>query len=141
MKTPWHIWLIGVLSLIWNAGGAYDYVMAHYAADTYLAQATPEQQAYYEDFPAWATAFWALGVWGALAGSVLLLARSRFAALAFGVSLIGLMANTTRLFATAGAEAVDLLGQGNLIFTAALIVVALGLWLYARAMAQAGVLR
>ena len=141
MKTPWHIWLIGVLSLLWNAGGAYDYVMAHYAADTYLAQATPEQQAYYADFPAWATAFWALGVWGALAGSVLLLARSRFAALAFGVSLIGLMANTTRLFATSGVEAVELLGKGNLIFTAALIVVALGLWLYARAMAQAGVLR
>ncbi|HCQ64882.1 MAG TPA: hypothetical protein DIU07_06815 [Rhodobacteraceae bacterium] len=141
MKTPWHIWLIGVLSLLWNAGGAFDYVMAHYAADTYLAQATPEQRAYYDDFPVWATAFWALGVWGALAGSVLLLARSRFAALAFGVSLIGLMANTTRLFATAGAGAVDLLGKGNLIFTAALIVVALGLWLYARAMARTGVLR
>jgi len=141
MKTPWHIWLIGVLSLLWNAGGAFDYVMAQYAADTYLAQATPEQRAYYDDFPVWATAFWALGVWGALAGSVLLLARSRFAALAFGVSLIGLMANTTRLFATAGAGAVDLLGKGNLIFTAALIVVALGLWLYARAMARTGVLR
>jgi len=141
MKTPWHIWLIGVLSLLWNAGGAFDYVMAHYAADTYLAQATPEQRAYYDDFPVWATAFWALGVWGALAGSVLLLARSRFAALAFGVSLIGLMANTTRLFASAGAGAVDLLGKGNLIFTAALIVVALGLWLYARAMARTGVLR
>ncbi len=141
MKTPWHIWLIGALSLLWNAGGAFDYVMAHYAADTYLAQATPEQRAYYDDFPAWATAFWALGVWGALAGSVLLLARSRFAALAFGLSLIGLMANTTRLFATVGAGAIDLLGKGNLAFTAALIVVALGLWLYARAMARSGVLR
>ena len=141
MKTPWHIWLIGVLSLLWNAGGAFDYVMAHYAADTYLAQASPEQRAYFDDFPPWATAFWALGVWGALAGSVLLLARSRFAALAFGVSLIGLMANTTRLFATVGAGAIDLLGKGNLVFTAALIVVALGLWLYARAMARSGVLR
>jgi len=141
MKTPWHIWLVGVLSLLWNAGGTFDYVMAHYAADTYLAQATPEQRAYYDGFPAWATAFWALGVWGALAGSILLLARSRYAALAFGISLIGLMANTTRLFAIAGAEAVDLLGKGNLMFTAALIVVALGLWLYARAMAGAGVLR
>ncbi|MCB1330116.1 MAG: hypothetical protein KDK28_12060 [Maritimibacter sp.] len=141
MKTPWHIWLIGALSLLWNAGGAFDYVMAHYAPDTYLAAATPEQRAYYDGFPAWATVFWALGVWGALAGSVLLLARSRFAAVAFGISLIGLMVNTTRLFATAGAEAVDLLGQGNLAFTALLIVVALGLWLYARAMVRAGVLR
>ncbi len=141
MKTPWHIWLIGAVSLLWNAGGAFDYVMAHTAADSYLAQATPEQREYFESFPAWATAFWALGVWGALAGSVLLLIRSRFAALAFGLSLIGLLANTSRLFATAGAGAVDLLGRGNLAFTAALIVVALGLWLYARTMARSGVLR
>lgn len=141
MKTSWHLWLIGAVSFLWNAGGAYDYVMAHYAAETYLAEATPEQQAYYAGFPAWATAFWALGVWGALAGSVLLLLRSRYAALAFGLSLIGLMVNTTRLFATAGADAVDLLGQGNLIFTAVIILVALGLWLYARAMVQSGVLR
>ncbi|MEZ5721720.1 MAG: hypothetical protein R3D59_08660 [Paracoccaceae bacterium] len=141
MKTPWHLWLIGALSLLWNAGGAFDYVMAHFAPDTYLAAATPEQQAYYAGFPAWATAFWALGVWGALAGSILLLARSRFAALAFRLSLIGLMVNTTRLFATAGAEAVELLGKSNLAFTGVLIVVALGLWLYARAMVHRGVLR
>ena len=141
MKTPWHIWLIGALSLLWNAGGAFDYVMSQYAPETYLAAATPEQQAYYAGIPAWATVFWALGVWGAVAGSLLLLARSRFAALAFDISLIGLMANTTRLFATAGAGAVDLLGKGNLAFTAVLIVVALGLWLYARAMARMGVLR
>lgn len=141
MKTPWHIWLIGAVSLLWNAGGAFDYVMAHYAADSYLAQATPEQRAYYDGFQAWATAFWALGVWGAVAGSLLLLARSRYAALAFGVSLIGLIVNTTRLFATLGAGAVDLLGKGNLAFTGIIIVVALGLWLYARAMARAGSLR
>ena len=115
--------------------------MAHMATETYLAEATEAQRAYYDGFPAWATAFWALGVWGALAGSVLLLLRSRYAALAFGVSLIGLLANTTRLFATMGAGAVELLGQGNLAFTAVLIIVALGLWLYARAMARAGVLR
>lgn len=141
MKTPWHVWLIGALSLLWNAGGAFDYLMAHFAPDSYLAAATPEQRAYYEGFPVWATAFWALGVWGALAGSVLLLLRSRFAALSFGLSLIGLLANTSRLFATMGAGAVDLLGKGSLAFTAGLIVVALGLWLYARAMARAGVLR
>lgn len=141
MKTPWHIWLIGILSLLWNAGGAFDYVAAHYWPDTYLAEVTDAQRAYYESFPAWATAFWALGVWGALAGSILLLLRSRFAALAFGISLIGLLANTTRLFATQGAEALALLGQMSLYFTAALIIVALGLWLYARAMVQKGVLR
>ena len=45
-------------------------------------------------FPAWTMVAWALGVWGALVGSVLLLARSRFAVHAFGVSLAGLAAST-----------------------------------------------
>ncbi len=141
MNTPWHIWLIGAVSLLWNTGGAVDYMMAHYAPETWFTAASPAQRAYFESFPVWATAFWALGAWGALAGSVLLLMRSRFAALAFGVSLIGLLVNTSRLFAAEGAGAVDLLGRGNLAFTAALIIVALGLWLYARAMVQLGFLR
>lgn len=141
MKTPWHIWAIGALSLLWNLGGIADYLMAHLAAERYLGAMTPEQRAYFDGFPLWATGFWALGVWGALAGSLLLLLRSRFAALAFALSLIGLLANTGHLFSSQGAGAVDLLGRGALAFTAALILVALGLWLYARAMVRTGVLR
>ncbi len=45
------------------------------------------------------------------------------------------------LFASQGAGAVDLLGRSALAFTALLIVVALALWLYARAMARKGLLR
>ncbi len=141
MKTPWHIWLIGALSLVWNLGGVVDYLMSQLGVESYLGAMTPEQRAYFEGFPAWATAFWALGVWGAFLGSILLLLRSRFAALAFGLSLIGLIANTVRLFADRGAGVVDLMGRGALAFTAALIIVALGLWLYARSMSRKGVLR
>lgn len=141
MKTPWHIWLIGVLSLLWNAGGVIDYLMSQLGVESYMGAMTPEQRAYFDGFPIWAVVFWALGVWGALAGSILLLLRSRFAAAAFGISLIGLLANTGRMFATLGAGALDLFSRGALVFTAVLIVVALGLWLYARAMAQRGVLR
>jgi hypothetical protein len=25
--TPWHLWLVGVLALLWNSFGAFDYVM------------------------------------------------------------------------------------------------------------------
>jgi hypothetical protein len=38
--------------------------------------------------------FWALGVWGALAGSMLLLLRSRRAVTAFAASLVGLAVST-----------------------------------------------
>ena len=55
----------------------------------YLAAFPADQLAYYNSLPAWLTAFWALGVWGGLAGSLLLLARSRHAVLAFALSVLG----------------------------------------------------
>jgi hypothetical protein len=42
-----------------------------------------------DSLPAWLTAFWAIGVWGGLAGSILLLMRSRHTVLVFGLSLVG----------------------------------------------------
>ncbi|WP_292093733.1 hypothetical protein [Brevundimonas sp.] len=26
MKTPWHLWLVGVLSLLWSSYGAFDFI-------------------------------------------------------------------------------------------------------------------
>ncbi|MAM62799.1 hypothetical protein [Maritimibacter sp. UBA3975] len=141
MKTPWHLWVVGVLSLLWNAGGAYDWVLAHFSAESYLGVMTEAQREWYSSFPLWAEVFWALGVWGAIIGSVLLLLRSGFAQLAFVLSLIGLIGNTLHSISSMGTTLVDMMGPGSLAFTAAIIIVALGLWLYARAMTRRGVLR
>jgi hypothetical protein len=45
--------------------------------------------AYIDSFPLWASVGWGLGVWLGLAGSILLLMRSRYAVWAFGISLLG----------------------------------------------------
>ena len=76
-RTPWHLWAVGLLSLAWNAIGGIDYTMTQTHNAAYLAAATPAQIAWFAGFPAWEVAAWALGVWGASAGSLLLLARSR----------------------------------------------------------------
>lgn len=89
-KTPWHLWLVGVLSLLWNAFGCYIYTMTMMRDPALMAQAPPEMRAAIESAPAWANAFWALGVWGALLGSILLLLRRAWAVPAFVASLIGL---------------------------------------------------
>ncbi|PEQ12673.1 hypothetical protein B2G71_10210 [Novosphingobium sp. PC22D] len=88
--SPWHLWVVGGVSLLWNAYGCYDYVMTNLRDPEYLAQFPPEMMQVIDSFPIWVTAAWALGVWGALAGSVLLLLRSRYAFHGFTVSLIGL---------------------------------------------------
>lgn len=89
--TPWHLWAVGVISLLWNAFGGYDFVMSVTQGETYWRASgmTDAMIAYYNAMPTWMYVPWVLGVWGAVAGSILLLLRSRYAVHAFGLSLIG----------------------------------------------------
>ncbi|MBY6218424.1 hypothetical protein [Qipengyuania aquimaris] len=93
-NTPWHLWLIGALGVLWNGLGCYIYTMAMTRDPETLASAPPEMVAALEAAPAWSNGAWAFGVWGGLAGSLLLLARSRFAVPVFVVSLLGLVGTT-----------------------------------------------
>jgi len=88
-STPTHLWIVGILALLWNAFGCYDYLMTMTGDEAYLSQFTAEQIAYWESLPAWTAGTWALGVWGGLVGAVLLLIRSRYSVWAFALSLIG----------------------------------------------------
>lgn len=87
--APAHLWIVGILSLIWNALGCYDYLMTMTANPGWMSQFTAEQVAYWEGLPTWTDATWAIGVWGGLVGAVLLLMRSRYAVWAYALSLLG----------------------------------------------------
>lgn len=101
-RTPVHLWIVGILALLWNAFGCYDYLMTETANAAYLASYTADQLAYFNSLPAWLTAFWALGVWGGLVGSILLLMRSRYSVWAYGLSFIGaVVCMGYQMFATA----------------------------------------
>jgi len=81
--APWHLWAVAIAGLLWNGFQCTDYVLSQLRDPAWLAHVPAEMPAYLDSFPWWSTALWAVGVWGSLAGSVLLLARSRHAALAF----------------------------------------------------------
>lgn len=93
VKTPWHLWAVGLLTLLWNAVGGFSYTMTRLDKLADLGM-TADQIAYFDSYPTWANAFWALGVWGAIAGSLLLLARSRHAVTALLIALVGLVGTT-----------------------------------------------
>lgn len=90
-RTPWHLWAVGVLSLLWNCFGAYDFVMSMTQGEAYWRASgmTDAMIAYYNAMPAWMYGPWVVGVWGAVAGSILLLMRSRYAVHVFALSLLG----------------------------------------------------
>jgi hypothetical protein len=90
-RAPAHLWIVGILSLLWNCFGAYDYLMTRLHNMQYLSQMGDPNVvlAYVERMPVYAQIGWGLGVWGSVLGSILLLIRSRFAVHAFAASLVG----------------------------------------------------
>ena len=88
-RAPAHLWIVGLLALLWNGFGCYDYLMTVTGNHAYLAKMSADQLAYMDSLPSWLTAFWALGVWGGLIGSILLLMRSRYSVWAYALSLLG----------------------------------------------------
>jgi hypothetical protein len=138
--TPVHLWIVGIVALLWNAYGCYDYVMSVMANQAYMSQFTADQIAYWDSLPSWLTAFWALGVWGALAGSLLLLARSRHAVLAFGLSLLGIVVSFG--YQMAATEMPASMQEGAMaIMPWVIFIVGVALFLYSRNMEKKGVIR
>jgi hypothetical protein len=90
-RTPWHLWVVGILSLLWNGFGAYDFVMTNTQGEAYMRASGFDQTMidYFVAMPTWMYVPWTLGVWGAVLGSIMLLARNRLAVPAFLLSLIG----------------------------------------------------
>jgi hypothetical protein len=139
--TPKHLWVVGILSLLWNAFGAADYTMTELGSLAWFEMMGlgAEELAWTRSFPAWAVAAWAVGVWGSVAGSILLLARSRHAVTAFLLSVLGAAASFAYQFTAEGKPAS--MESGAAVFMpVAIMILILAQWYYARRQAAAGVL-
>lgn len=141
VKAPWHVWLVGVFALLFNAIGVFDFVMNLWQGPAYLASAgmTPEQIAHYRGMPAWMMVVWAVGVFGAFGASVLLLLRRRLAMPVFVVSLVAFLVSLLYTYVLTNGGAV--MGR-QMAITSAVIAVLLVLFAwYAWALAARRVLR
>lgn len=140
LKTPWHLWLVGVLALLWNSAGAFDYLMTQTRNPSYMSSFTPEQLAYFYGFPKWAIATWALSVWGGVLGALLLLLRRRLAVPVFAVSLAAMLITFFHNYVLTDGLAV-MGGAAGLIFTAVIVATGVALLLYAKFLAGRQLLR
>jgi hypothetical protein len=152
VKTPWHLWAVGAVSLLWNAYGGYDYTMSMTQGAAYLASAgmTPDQVAYYEAMPVWMTAIWAVGVWGGVMGSLLLLLRNKLAfpvfAVSFGAFLFSLLytyglSDGGKVMGFMMQDGVKVASSFIIIFNVVIAACCAFFTRYARTMSKKGVLR
>ena len=136
---PWHLWLIGIIGGLWSSMGVLSFMLTQMKVEAVMSRFPPQQRAYFESFPLWAVAFWAIGVFGGVIGCLLLLLRNRLAFHVLLASVIGaIVCNLGGLFLLGGMEVMretDALG-----LTVFPIVFAAVLAYYARAMSKTGVL-
>ena len=144
-RTPVHLWIVGILSLLWNGFGCFDYFQTRTKGAEWIDQMMPgvsgdEYMAYINAFPLWASIAWGLGVWFALVGSLLLLMRNRLAVPAFGISLVGAIAGIGYQLMNP-VDIPEMHAGFNGFVPYLVILAALAFFLYARAQAAKGVLR
>jgi hypothetical protein len=138
--TPWHLWVVGIVGGLWSLMGVVSFMLTQMNVEAVMSRFPAEQRRYFESFPLWADAFWAIGVFGGVIGCLLLLLKNRLAFHALLASAVGaIVSNLGGLFLLGGMEVMR--GTGSLGFSAVPIVLGTLLAYYARAMSKKGVLR
>jgi hypothetical protein len=139
-KAPWHLWVVGVVSLLWNSIGVMDFVMTETKNKTYMTSFTPAQLDFYYSFPLWVVVAWGIAVCGGALGSLLLLLRKNLAVHLFLLSLVGIVLTDVRNFAQ--PKGMEIMGGAKaLAFCSIILVIGVLLLVYARSMSKRGVLR
>ena len=142
-RPPAHFWIVGVLSLLWSCFGALDYLMSRTHNEAFFKAMMPNMDpavaySYMDSMPLYASLGWGLGVWGGLLGSVLLLARSRYAVHAFAASILGMVLSFGyQLFVAKNVPP----EMQSPVMPAVVAAIGIALLLYSRAMSARGLLR
>lgn len=136
-KAPWHLWLVGGISILWNGFGAFDFAATSTRFEPWIANFPPAMIDYIYALPAWMWVCWAVGTIGALVGSVLLLMRRKFAIYAFGLSLLGAVASNINAVLNPPPAEVG----SNPVLAIVIIVIAVFLLGYSMWLSRRGVLR
>lgn len=140
VKAPWHLWVIGIVGFLWSAMGAMDYVMTKLQVEDYMAAFTPEQLEFFYGFPVWVNAAWGIAVWGGVIGCILLLLRMSHSVWVLLASFLAMAVTAFHNYIL--SNGLEVVGDTfSLVFTAAIFLVGLGLYLYSKAMLSKSVLR
>lgn len=129
-KAPVWFWVVAVFALAWNAVGVAAYIQQATMTPEALAALSEAERALLEATPAWATAAFAIAVFGGAAGSLLLLLRSRVALPVLVLSLLGVIAQMSYVLFL--SDALEVYGPGGLAMPVTVLALSLLLPFFAR---------
>ena len=137
-KPSTSFWIIGIVALIWNLMGVFAYLQEAYMTAEDLAALPIEEQALYENIPAWVTAAFALAVFGGALACILLLLRKKLATFVFIISFVSILAQMT--YNLLMSKAMEVYGPGDMIMPIMVIVIGAYLIWYSKKMDAQGIL-
>lgn len=97
-KPTTGFWIVSVLALLWNIMGVMAYLQQAYNTEEFRNNLNEGQLAIIDATPAWATAAFAIAVFSAIIGSVLLLLRKKFAKLLFIISFLAIVVHDIYIY-------------------------------------------
>lgn len=138
-KPTTTFWLIAVLALIWNLMGVFAYLGQAFLTEEAIALMPENEQELLKNIPAWATAAFAVAVWGGLLGSILLLLRKKWAYTVFIISFMGIIVQMVyNLFMS---KSIEVYGPGGYIMPVLVIIFGLLLIWYSKQCIAKGLLK
>lgn len=129
-KPKAAFWIIAIIALIWNAMGVMAYLSQAFMTEDMKALLPEAERALYDNIPAWATAAFALAVFGGLLGSLALLIRKKWATLLFMISLLGIIAQMVYNFFL--SNNMEVYGPGGYIMPIMVIIIGIFLYMYSK---------
>lgn len=139
MNTKYILLTVGLLGLAWNIFGTYQFIgSVNATSESLMAMGMSEAQAMVmTKYPLWMTIAFAIGVFGGLIGSILLLLKKAISEKIFLASLLGYIVLyigdiTEGVFAA--------IGKSQVIVLTTVVAIAFGLWFFARSYRKKGLL-
>jgi len=136
-KPPAWFWIVSVVALLWNLMGAMAYLTQAFITDEGKAMMPTDQLELLENTPAWATAAFAIAVWGGVLGCIGLLVRKKWARPVLLLSLLGILVQMAYAFFMTNATEVYGVVQG-VVMPLLLIGIGIGLVLFAKSSQNKG---
>lgn len=134
-RTPWHVWVVATLTLLWNGAGAVTILLAQAGR---LPGISADEAAYYAAQPWWLVVSTDIATLAPVAAAIALLLRRRLAASLFAISLALIIVNDA--YDLVGGTSRALANQGALIVTVIILFIAALQLTYALALKKRSIL-
>lgn len=136
-KPNTAFWIIAVLFLLWNLIGVFFWVSEFFLMTEEMKAAySPEELELINSAPSWIMYVYAIGVFGAVLASILLLMRKKLSISLFGISLIAIL--IVQGFWIFGMDLVGVMGPKALIMPTIVIAAAIFEYFYSKGAARNG---